>query len=49
MLLTEGKEDVIKLMKGVKNGSEKAGLKLNVKKTGVLSMVEQVHTFVGGE
>jgi len=48
-LLLENKDDMIELIKWVKNSSERVGLNLNLKKTTVMSTVEKVHIFSGGE
>jgi hypothetical protein len=39
-LLAENKDDMVQLIKRVKSSSEKAGFKLNIKKTRVMSTQE---------
>jgi hypothetical protein len=48
-LLAENKDDMIQLIKRVIISSEKAGLKLNIKKTRVTSTGEQASVLVDGE
>jgi hypothetical protein len=48
-LLVESKKDVVKLIKSIKNKSERAGVKLNLKKTRVMSTWEQGNIFVDSE
>jgi hypothetical protein len=48
-LLAENKDDMGQLMKRVKISSEKAGLKLNIKKTRVMSIGDQGNILVDGE
>jgi hypothetical protein len=48
-LLAENKDDMVQLIKRVKISSEKAGLKLNIKKTRVMSIGEQGNILVDGE
>ncbi|GFG34120.1 hypothetical protein Cfor_05576 [Coptotermes formosanus] len=48
-LLAENKDHTVKLIKRVKTSSEKAGFKLNLKKTRVLSTGEQVNLLVDGQ
>jgi hypothetical protein len=48
-LLAENKDDMVQLIKRVKINSEKAGLKLNIKKTGVISTGEQGNILADGE
>jgi hypothetical protein len=48
-LTVENKADMAELIKRVKNGSERVGLKFNLKKTSVMSTGEQVIIFADGE
>jgi hypothetical protein len=48
-LLAENKDDMGQLIKRVKISSQKAGLKLNIKKTRVMSVGEQVNIIVDGK
>jgi len=48
-LLVENKDDMIALIKEVKNNSEMVGLNLNLEENIVMSTVEKAHIFSGGE
>jgi hypothetical protein len=43
----ENKEDIVGMIKKVKNGSERAGLKLYLRTTNIMNIWEQVSIVVG--
>jgi hypothetical protein len=48
-VLVESKDDMIELLKLVKNSNDRMGLKLNPQRTTVMSIVEKVNIFSDGE